>query len=111
MTFITEWGCYQYKVIPFGLNNAPPIFSRIVVSSFKDFIHKFIEVYFDDWTVCGLIREHLESLIMMLGHCHKYQITLNSKKFIFFAPFGELLGDVICRDGILVNPNESCDYP
>ena len=48
MTFITEWGCYQYTIMPFGLKNAPVIFSRIVVSSFKDFIHKFLEVYFDD---------------------------------------------------------------
>ena len=42
-TFITEWGWYQYIVMPFGLKNAPAIFSRIVVSAFKDFIHKFLE--------------------------------------------------------------------
>lgn len=27
-TFATEWGCYQYTVMPFGLKNAPTIFSR-----------------------------------------------------------------------------------
>ena len=43
-TFGMEWGCFQYMVIPFGLKNAPTIFSIIVVVSFKDFIHKFIEV-------------------------------------------------------------------
>ena len=47
-TFVIEWGCYQYTVMPFGLKNTPSIFSRIVVSAFKDFIHKFLEVYFDD---------------------------------------------------------------
>ena len=47
-TFVTEWGFYQYTVIPFGLKNATAIFSRILVSSFKYFIHKFLEVYFDD---------------------------------------------------------------
>ena len=72
MTFMTEWGCYQYMVIPFGLKNAPAIFSRIVVSAFKVFIHKFLEVYFDDWTVFGLVRDHIESLCMMLGHCLQY---------------------------------------
>ena len=25
-TFITEWGCYQYTVMPFGIKNAPTIF-------------------------------------------------------------------------------------
>ena len=47
-TFVTEWGCYQYTVMPFGLKNSPVIFSRIIVSAFKYCIHKFLEVYFDD---------------------------------------------------------------
>ena len=34
-TFVTEWGCYQYTVMNFGLKNAPAIFSRIIVSTFK----------------------------------------------------------------------------
>ena len=72
MTFVTEWGCYQYTVMLFGLKNALVIFSRIVVFAFKDFIHKFIEVYFDYYTVFGLVRDHIQSLRMMLGNCHQY---------------------------------------
>ena len=90
--------------MPFGLRNAPAIFSRIVVFDFKHFIHKFLEFYFDDWTVFGLVRDHIESLHMMLARCCQYHITLNSKKCIFCAPFGVLLGHVVCRDGILVDP-------
>ena len=93
-------------VMPFGLKNAPAIFSRIVVYAFKYFIHKFIEVYFDDWTVFGLVRDHIESLHMMLGRYHQYQITLNSKKCILCTPFGVLLGHLVCRDGILVDPTK-----
>jgi hypothetical protein len=47
-TFATEWGSYQYTVIPFGLKNEPTIFSRVVIVAIKDFIHKFLEVYLDD---------------------------------------------------------------
>ena len=83
MTFMTEWSCYQYTVMLFELKNSPAIFSRIVVSAFKYFIHKFLEVYFDDWTVFGLVRDHIESLCMMFGRCRQYQIALNSKKCIF----------------------------
>ena len=67
-----EWGCYYYTVIPFGLKNAPTIFSRIVVVAFKYFIHKFLEVYFDDWIVFGLIKDHIESLKMMLKRSRQY---------------------------------------
>jgi hypothetical protein len=38
-TFATEWGSYQYTVMPVGLKNAPAIFSRVVITSFKEFIH------------------------------------------------------------------------
>ena len=37
-TFVIEWGCFQYTVMPFGLKNAPVIFSWVVVAAFKDFI-------------------------------------------------------------------------
>jgi hypothetical protein len=47
-TFVTEWGSYQYTVMPFGLKNAPTIFSRVIIIAFKDFIHKFLELYLDD---------------------------------------------------------------
>ena len=53
VTFTIEMGSFQYTVMPFGLKNAPVIFSRVVISAFKDFIHKFLEVYFDDWTIFG----------------------------------------------------------
>jgi len=45
---MTKWGCFKYIVMPFGLNNTPAIFSCVVVAAFKEFIHKFLEVYFDD---------------------------------------------------------------
>ena len=50
-TFAKEWSSFQYTVMPFGLKNAPTIFSRVVVVVFKEYIHKFLEVYFDDWIV------------------------------------------------------------
>lgn len=37
-TFKTEWGCFYYMVMPFGLNNALAIFSHVVIAAFKEFI-------------------------------------------------------------------------
>jgi hypothetical protein len=55
--FSTEWGSYQYTVMPFGLKNALTIFSRVVIAAFKEFIHQFLEVYLDDLTVYILLKD------------------------------------------------------
>jgi hypothetical protein len=91
-------------VIPFGLKNALAIFSRVVVKTFKEFLHKFLEAYFDDWIVFSLLKDHIECLILMLDKCKKCQISLNLKKCIFLSPFGVLLGHIVCKQGLLVDP-------
>ena len=58
-TFAIEWGSFQYTVMPFGLKNAPTIFSRVVVEAFKEFLHNFLESYFDYWIVFSLLKDHL----------------------------------------------------
>ena len=89
--------------MPFGLKNALAIFSRMVVVVFKEFIHKFVEFYFDDWTVFGLLKKHVEALTLVLAKCRHHQISLNLKKCIFCVPFGILLGHIVCRQGIMVD--------
>ena len=101
-TFATEWGSFAYTVIPFGLKNA--VFSRIVVAAFKEFMHKFWEVYLDDWTVFSLLKNHLQVFIFMLDRCRQLQIELNLNKCLFCTPFGILLGHIVCKEGLLVYP-------
>jgi hypothetical protein len=105
-TFTKEWGSYQYMMMPFGLKNALVVFSRVVVVAFKEFIHKFLEFYLDYWTMFSLLRDHIEVLCIMLDRCKHCHILLNLKKCIFFAPFGILLGHVVCKQGLLVDPTK-----
>jgi hypothetical protein len=65
-TFMIEWGSYQYIVMSFGLKNAPAMFSRVVIIAFKEFIHQFMEVYLDDWTIYSLLKDRVEVLRLML---------------------------------------------
>ena len=37
-TFVIEWGCFQYTVMTFGINNLHVVFSHVIVIAFKDFI-------------------------------------------------------------------------
>jgi hypothetical protein len=90
--------------MPFALKKALVIFSRVVIASFKEFIHHFLEVYLDDWTIYSLLKDHVELLRMMLERCRQCQISLNIKKCIFGTPFGILLGHIVCKQGLLVDP-------
>jgi hypothetical protein len=51
MTFTIKWVFFSYNVMPFGIKNALVVFSQIVIATFHDFIHKFLKVYMDDWTL------------------------------------------------------------
>lgn len=51
--------------MPFGLKNMLTIFSHIVVTTFKEYIPKFLEVYLDDWTIFGLVKHHVVRLLMV----------------------------------------------
>jgi len=103
-TFTMEWGSYTYNVMPFGLKNAPVVFSRIVIVAFRDYIHKFLEVYMDDWTVYNLLKKHTSLLRVMFEICRQLQISLNLKKCIFTVPFGTLIGHIVFKDGVCVDP-------
>ena len=47
-TFLTMWGTFCYKVMPFGLKNAGATYQRAMVMLFHDIMHKEIEMYVDD---------------------------------------------------------------
>ena len=40
----------------------------------------------------------------MLAKCRQHQISLNLKKCIFCVPFGVLLGHIVCRHRLMVDP-------
>ena len=102
-TFAIEWGCFQYTIMPIGLKNMSVIFACIVVVSFKEYIHKILEVYLDDWNIFGFVKHHVASLRLMLDTFRQHQIELNLKKCTFLVPFGNLLGHVVCKKGLMVD--------
>ena len=56
-SFITPWGTYCYKVMPFGLKNAGTTYQRAATTLLHDLIHKEVEVYVDDMIVKSKNRE------------------------------------------------------
>ena len=50
-SFITEWGTYCYRVMPFGWKNAGATYQRAATTRFHDMMHRDVEVYVDDMIV------------------------------------------------------------
>ena len=105
--FITKWGMYCYKVMPFGLKNAGATYQRAGTALFHDMMHKDVEVYIDDMVVKSETREgYFEALDKFLARLEKYNLRLNLKKYVFGVTSGKLLGHIVSERGIEVNPDK-----
>ena len=51
IAFITEWGTYCYRVMPFGLINIGATYQWMATTIFPDIMHKYIKVYMDDMII------------------------------------------------------------
>jgi hypothetical protein len=58
----------------------------------------------DDWTISSLLKEHVALLHLMFDKCREFQTSMNLKKCILCVPHGNLLGHIVCREGVLVDP-------
>jgi hypothetical protein len=74
-------------------------------SSFKYLRDRIIVIYLNDLTVYSKRRKHhLRDLEKVLGRCRQHGISLNPKKSVFFEEEGKLLGHIISKDGIKIDP-------
>lgn len=104
---MTNWGSYKYIVMPFTLKNAPTLFSCVVVTAFKYFIHMFLEVYLDDWTIFSLLKKHVQKKRLMLDMCRQLKVSMNLKKCILCSLFVVLLGHILYKDRLIVDPKKN----
>jgi hypothetical protein len=52
--FTRPWGTFSYRVLPFGLCNAPATFQRAVLGIFSDMLNDSMEIFMDDFTPYGV---------------------------------------------------------
>jgi hypothetical protein len=84
-TFTFPWGTFSYRVLPFGLCNAPTTFQRVVLGIFFDLIHDCVEVYMDDFTVYGnTFDEAINNLRKVLERCQETNLSLSHEKCHIF---------------------------
>ncbi|CAI7839812.1 unnamed protein product, partial [Closterium sp. NIES-53] len=74
--FRTRYGHYEFRVLPFGLTNAPATLQGMMQSIFSDFIDKFLVVFIDDLLVYSRTREeHLKHLELVLARLSEHRLV------------------------------------
>src|SRR5713101_1352532 len=73
--------------------------------AFVDEKNTFAVVYMDDITVFSKYdREHIRNLEKVILKCKNYGISLNPRKANFALEEGKLLGHIISKDGVKIDP-------
>ncbi|RVW71447.1 Transposon Ty3-I Gag-Pol polyprotein [Vitis vinifera] len=106
-SFIIKWGTYCYRVMPFGLKNVGATYQRAVTTLFHDMMHRDVEVYVDDMMVKSQDRsDHLAALERFFERTRQFRLRPNPKKCTFGVTSGELLGYMVSKRGIKVDPDK-----
>lgn len=105
--FVTENGLYQFKVMPFGLCNAPATFERLMNKILEGLSWKTCLVYLDDVIVFGQDFEStLDRLRDVLSRLRAAGLKLSPKKCDLFKKKVSYLGHVVTTEGIRVDPGK-----
>ena len=109
IAFIFPWGTFSYRKLPFGLKKAEATFQRTMSYAFHDFKH-ILESYLDDLPAHSQQREDPPGQLreIFLRCCHN-NIRLNPHKCVFCVETGRLLGFVVSKDGIQIDPLKIVD--
>lgn len=105
--FITQDGIYQFIRVPQGMKNSPSFFNRILRKIFCNLLFKHVFLYLDDILCYGsTFDEHLTSLRLTFEKLRLNRLKLKASKCSFGYNELKLLGHVISKDGIKVDPSK-----
>ena len=105
IAFITPYGAYCYRTMPFGLRNASATYQRCMQKCLHYQIGKNVQVYVDDVVIKTKNADTLiDDIRKTFANLRRFRMKLNPAKCIFGVPAGKLLGFLVSSRGIEANP-------
>jgi len=106
--FSTPFGHYEFKVLSFGLTNAPATFQAVMNDIFGPYIGKFVLVYLGDILVFSKSpEEHAEHLRLVLQLLLEHELYTKRAKCTCNEPELEFLGHIVGSEEIKVDPKKT----
>ena len=102
--FATPHGLYEFRVMPFGLRNAPAVFQRLIQQVLTGLNpedgNDFVTAYIDDILIFSpTLHEHLEHLRKVIERLQDVNLKLKPTKCKFARGGVDYLGHVITATG------------
>ncbi|KAJ9522154.1 hypothetical protein QJQ45_005129 [Haematococcus lacustris] len=105
--FRTPEGHFQFKVLCFGLTNAPATFQRVMNDAFATVLGKCALVYLDDILVMSKsVQDHLLHLKQVFELLRKNKLYAKLSKCEFMRYTLKFLGHLVTAGGIAVDPDK-----
>ena len=98
--FCTRYGLYQWRVMPFGLCNAPSTFERLMEKVLAGLQWKIALLYLDDVIVfSSTVEQRLDRLRLVFERLRKANLQLKPKKCHLFCKEVSFLGHRVSGEG------------
>ena len=105
--FATNSGLFQFRVMPFGLCNAPATFERLMDQVLQGLRWSRCLVYLDDIISFGTtFGDALDNLTSIFERLRMYGLQLKSTKCHLFQTSVPFLGHVVGRRGLECDPKK-----
>jgi len=102
--FRTRYGHYEYKVMPFGLVNAPATFQAMMNTIFREFLDHGVVVYLDHILIYSKRMEEHESLVQeVLGRLERDDLAVSLKESVFHVDPVEFVRYIVGKSRVTMS--------
>ena len=104
--FRTRYGHYKYKVMPFGLANAPATFQAYINETLAGLVDVICIVYLDDILIYSANpEEHKKHVKQVLQRLREHGLYAKASKCVFSTQEVDFLGYIINTEGVVMEPS------
>jgi hypothetical protein len=106
-TFQTHHGQFEFTMMAFGLIGAPATFLSAMNDTLKDFLRKFVLVFFDDILIYSKnYQEHIQHIALVLKRLQDHHWQVKKSKCAFAQQTIAYLGHLISAAGVSTDPEK-----